>query len=621
MEMQRKCLSSLPRRPQRQSRKKEAERGVQPLPPMLSPPLARASILRTALRFLRWMLALLRLGFMLLWDRLAGRSSPQSRGVRLRELFESMGGTAIKVGQQLAVRIDLLPGPICDELTKLMDSVPPFELRYAIQKIEEQCQCSLDDVFESFDPKPIGSASIACVYQARLKTGEMVAIKVQRPHVARQFATDLRAIDWMTYIPEALTLVKPGFFKYLRIELRSMFTEELDFRDEARYQRLFRKMVRRDRIKWLSAPRVFSQYSGREVLVSEFVSGIWCKELLVAVEDKDEILLAQLAEQGITPEEVGLRLLLTNTYGMLEALFFHADPHPANIIVQPGGRLIMLDFGSCGFIPGTMRRNMRAMMEQLVVRDVSSTVDAAIQLLTPVPRLDLYDLRKRMEATYERYLLALEDETAAWWERTTVGLWVALLQVTRALNIPVNRDLMRYFRASLLYDTLAFRLCGTLKFRKTFRRFERDEAKRAVHRMGRQINKASMKEVRNRGIKAVGEGIQRARHGAWQAELALSNLPVQFSSAINKGAYVAQVLSSFLIKATALAGIATVGIIVHLRYRHKGIDSELWRLLWERVLTRPIFLVPIAFLALLALRRILFRITEIDPEDTRRGLS
>ena len=117
-------------------------------------------------------------------DRWRGTTSDARLGIHLREVFQSMGGMAVKLGQQLSVRLDVLSFETCQELTRLTDKVRPISLRDARDVIEEQLGCPLEEVFSSFDPAPIGSASMACVYQAHLLDGTHVAVKVQRPGIA-----------------------------------------------------------------------------------------------------------------------------------------------------------------------------------------------------------------------------------------------------------------------------------------------------------------------------------------------------------------------------------------------------------------------------------------------------
>ena len=124
------------------------------------------------------------------WDLLWRRDSEARRAVRLRRTFEKVGGTFIKFGQQMAMRIDLLPWAYTYELAKMLDWIPPFPLEDAIEIIERSTGKKWQDIFSVFDPEPVGSASVACVYQAILKNGDKVAVKVRRPKIGELFMAD-----------------------------------------------------------------------------------------------------------------------------------------------------------------------------------------------------------------------------------------------------------------------------------------------------------------------------------------------------------------------------------------------------------------------------------------------
>ncbi|MCA9982265.1 MAG: AarF/ABC1/UbiB kinase family protein, partial [Anaerolineales bacterium] len=113
------------------------------------------------------------------WDKLKRQDTTERRAIRLRQTFSNVGGTFIKFGQQMAIRVDLLPYAYCQELGKLLDRVDPFPTEQAIEAIERTTGQPLSDTFQTFDPDPIGSASVACVYQAILHNGDKVAVKVR----------------------------------------------------------------------------------------------------------------------------------------------------------------------------------------------------------------------------------------------------------------------------------------------------------------------------------------------------------------------------------------------------------------------------------------------------------
>src|SRR5258707_7125380 len=199
----------------------------------------RVGPLKAFRRLLVWIRALSWFMFGTLWASIRRHESEELRAVRLRQMFERAGGTLIKIGQQMSIRLDLLPLRTCEELALMLDSVPPFPTDQAIEVIERTTGQKLETIFSAFDPVPIGSASIAWGYQAVLRdSGDKVAVKVRRPGIWKVFEADFRVLDWLTRFAELLTLTRPGYAENLRIEFRNVLSSELDFRREARYQEL-----------------------------------------------------------------------------------------------------------------------------------------------------------------------------------------------------------------------------------------------------------------------------------------------------------------------------------------------------------------------------------------------
>ena len=173
--------------------------------------LDRISIFAVAKRLVIWTLAFLRYTFAAMQDRWRGRYDERQRGRRLRAMLERVGGTAIKVGQQMALRVDMLPFEVCEELNTLLDAVPPFPLKDVESEIEEAVGGPLDTVFASIDPEPIGSASVAGVFKGVLLDGREVAIKVRRPGVAAEFQADLIMFKVVTRLLEFFTVVRIAY--------------------------------------------------------------------------------------------------------------------------------------------------------------------------------------------------------------------------------------------------------------------------------------------------------------------------------------------------------------------------------------------------------------------------
>ena len=258
-----------------------------------------------------------------------------TRWERIRLIIEELGPTFIKLAQALSNRADLLPQALIDEFEKLQSNVPPFPVEEARQLIEQELGRPLADVFTEFDDVPIGSASIGQVHRARLQTGEEVVVKVQRPGVRDKVEGDLRLLH-------ELVRLTAGFLRNQGLSNpqdvvdafeRSM-TKELDYTSEARAMEQLRKLY--EAYTTFYIPKPYRELSTSKMLVTEFVTG--CK-----ITDKEQLLAWKLSPETVA--ETGMDIYLTQIF---EFGFFHADPHPGNVLVRPDGTLVLIDFGMVG---------------------------------------------------------------------------------------------------------------------------------------------------------------------------------------------------------------------------------------------------------------------------------
>ncbi|MBS1592764.1 MAG: AarF/ABC1/UbiB kinase family protein [Bacteroidetes bacterium] len=258
-----------------------------------------------------------------------------TRYERIRMAAADLGPTFVKLAQILSNRPDIIPEGLVKEFEKLQDRVPPFDTELAKRIIEKELGQKIEDVFEIFDEKPLASASIGQVHRAKLKTGELVVVKVQRPEVAEIIDRDMQIIKDVVQRADRY-LKKQGILQadeVVRTFERSIL-KELDYRNEARNIERFRSTYKERTDFYI--PMVYRQYSTDKILVMEFVEG--CK-----ITDMD-----QLRKWGIDPRvivERGMEIYLTMIF---EFGYFHGDPHPGNILVREDGTIILLDFGMTG---------------------------------------------------------------------------------------------------------------------------------------------------------------------------------------------------------------------------------------------------------------------------------
>ena len=262
-------------------------------------------------------------------------TAASQRGAHLREMLDELGPTFVKFGQLLSTRPDIVPPDIISELRGLQDDVRPFPFEQAREVIEAELGLTLERAFVDFDPTPIAAASIGQVHRATLPNGHHVAVKVQRPGAPRQIESDLALLY------QAAKVAKERIRALDFIDARELVDEfgrsirkELDYRSEGRNAERFRKDFVGD--PHIVVPRVYWTYTRARVLTLEYLDGIQLSDVDPAAYTVDERrhLTTQMTEAWMT-------MIFRNG-------FFHGDPHPANILVLPGDRIGLVDFGQVG---------------------------------------------------------------------------------------------------------------------------------------------------------------------------------------------------------------------------------------------------------------------------------
>jgi ubiquinone biosynthesis protein len=422
-----------------------------------------------------------------LWNRAFIKNVEERQKVdakRFRLLLVNRGGVLIKVGQQLSQRPDVLPPAYCDELRALLDELPiKISERHVREAIRRQSGQTVEDAFADFDFDPVGSASVSCVYRAVLHEGDVVAVKIRRQHIMREFTADLDAINWLFFFLEFLTIWRPGTTKHIRYELRDLLLEELDFRREARYQELFRRYHNRRKKLKVTAPKIYYKLSGEEVMVSEFVTGRKVSDIIKAIEANDEAYLANMRSDGINPKTVAKHLVRSRYYSFHECPLFHGDPHPSNILVQPNNRVVMLDFGGCGVFSQRDRNLMWQMNHYYSRDDVGGMVNMVLLLMEPIYPINIHPFKRDLLDAWWTGFYGIKSNHAQWWERSSLRLWLRFFELIRKYKIPIPRNMVRMIRATLLYDTVAARLYSKINVFKEFEKYEQDVARRAKRRI------------------------------------------------------------------------------------------------------------------------------------------
>jgi predicted unusual protein kinase regulating ubiquinone biosynthesis (AarF/ABC1/UbiB family) len=280
--------------------------------------------------------------------------------VFIREKALEMKGVLIKVGQFLSSRVDFLPDEYTSELSLLQDSIPPHDYNEIRKRIIEELGAPPEDIFLKFNTEPIAAASLGQVHDAGLKDDRRVAVKVQYPDIEKIIETDIRMLK------AVITLLKGKFgrinFDMLHEEFSRILRAELNYLEEGKSAERFSQNFEGD--ERVIFPKVYWEYTTKHVLTLEFVEGIKITEY------------DSLKASGIDTEEVAT--LLGEVYSRMIYLhgFFHGDPHPGNIHVQHGPKLVFVDFGIVQAIPERIKRELRRFANAIVERNPEDAVDS-----------------------------------------------------------------------------------------------------------------------------------------------------------------------------------------------------------------------------------------------------
>jgi ubiquinone biosynthesis protein len=295
--------------------------------------------------------------------------SVDSPGVRVRRVLERAGGVYIKLGQIAATRVDLIPREVCDELAGLQNRVAAEPKERIEPVLEGELGGPVDDVFAEFDWEPLAAASIGQTYRARLRSGEAVVVKVQRPDIEELMERDLAALALLADLAQRRTPFGQG----LRTgEMLAQFAHglraELDFRHEA--DAMSEMALLLGEPSTVRIPKVYRALSGRRVLVQERFEGWTFSEIRHLDGDVDR---AALADQ----------LLRATLDQVMRIGLFHADPHPGNVFALPDGSLGLIDFGAVGRLDPIQQSAIVDVMLALARRDVSLLRDG-VERITDV---------------------------------------------------------------------------------------------------------------------------------------------------------------------------------------------------------------------------------------------
>ncbi len=325
----------------------------------------------------------------------AGPAPDPRTAQRFRKLLVDLGPTFIKLGQLLSSRPDMLPSHWIDELSELQDAVPPFPIAEVRAEIERGLGRPVERCFAELDERPLASASIAQVHRARTHAGEPVVVKVQRPRIRQRVESDVAILYQLARLVEAV-VEETGVYTPTGIveEFDRAIHEELDFTNEAQNARAMAEAARER--PSVVIPRVYGDLSSGSVLTLEYVEGVKVSDIT--------------PEAGYDFEQVARNIIEASFRQLFEDGLFHGDPHPGNILVLPGNRIALLDFGLVGRLTRPMQEALVTLIMATALRDPETVARALNRIGVPEEHSPITAFRGDIAAILDRYLGLRLDE-------------------------------------------------------------------------------------------------------------------------------------------------------------------------------------------------------------------
>jgi ubiquinone biosynthesis protein len=299
-----------------------------------------------------------------------GKESDHGAPEALAKDLEQLGPTFVKLGQLLSTRPDFLPPEYLQALERLQDDVAPLPLGAVEEIVERELGVRISKAFSEFDPKPIAAASIGQVHRAKMRDGRNVVVKIQRPDLEEQVATDLGAMhELATVLDEHTQFGRRARFVQLIESLQEVMTRELDYRQEAENTRTLQKNLR-DFDRFV-VPDVINDYTTAKIITLEHIEG-------TKITDLSPVVLVELDRK-----ELADQLFRIYLHQVLIDGVFHSDPHPGNLMLTQDRRIALIDFGMVSRVPPEMQRKMVKLLMALSDGRAEETAREAIRIGRP----------------------------------------------------------------------------------------------------------------------------------------------------------------------------------------------------------------------------------------------
>ncbi|KKQ36502.1 MAG: ABC-1 domain-containing protein [Candidatus Roizmanbacteria bacterium GW2011_GWA2_37_7] len=399
------------------------------------------------------------------WDK--ERFATKSNAILIRKVLERLGSVFIKFGQMLALRPDFISPVFCDELYSLLDNVPPFDSTLATTILKKELGNNYSKILE-FESIPVASASFAQVHKAKLKNGDILAVKIQRPDVYSLVQKDLAI---MRFLAKSFDVLFQPTNLLARIvdEFESWTQDELDYAIEAKNIEKFNTVAALvgDGIR---GPKVYTELSTSKILTMEYMEGYGLAQIIGFVRQKNT---KKLKEIGFNGKQIINKLIRNILETSHVHGFFHADPHPANIIFTPNGELVFIDFGIVGSLSKKERVLVLRYFRELLSGKADQSLDSLLTLCGQPVLVNIEEIRNKYRVLIDKFMDTIEAKTYLEQQIKSGPILAETLNLLQKNGVKMPVGIVRYFKSFETVEGLIFALYPELQIKDMVKEFRR----------------------------------------------------------------------------------------------------------------------------------------------------
>jgi ubiquinone biosynthesis protein len=370
----------------------------------------------------------------------------------LRLLLEELGGSYLKFGQILSVQVDSLPREYCKALLNLLDRVPPFRKAEVHQVFLQEFGRPPEELYKEFDYTPIASASIGQAHRAVLQDSTLVAVKVQRPGIQELFRRDAVLLQVFIRIVFLLRIRSLYFMRDPVREFQDWLEDELDYRREAAYAQGLGRNAQQSLVEKI--PRIHWTLTTSRVLTMDFLTGVSVTQYLRMVEQGDHAGIRNLEAIGFIPSKFVSNVINNFMSDAFRYGLFHADLHPANLLILKDNVVGYVDFGIVGHLTPEARRKQIQLSMAYARGNTDEIFKAFLDTCMFTSNVDLPGFRKELERRCQLWYRQPAIGGIPQLQRSLTVAMVDLLSLCRNYGLLVDREMIKYIRSLFLVDGL-----------------------------------------------------------------------------------------------------------------------------------------------------------------------